>query len=82
MIDGVCRDQSIKEIEDKFEFGRYATYLGLCIATCIIFQKNIWIASIIGCLVACYISLAEYTIRNKPVQSPIEEAIAKATGFS
>lgn len=47
---------------------RYATYLGLCIATCIIFQRNIYIASVIGLLVGIYISVSEYMIAHSNVQ--------------
>ncbi|KAG8194884.1 hypothetical protein JTE90_029175 [Oedothorax gibbosus] len=44
------------------EVARYATYLGLCIATCIIFRRSIYVASIIGVFVAIYIGLSEYTV--------------------
>ncbi|KZC15199.1 hypothetical protein WN55_00971, partial [Dufourea novaeangliae] len=47
---------------------RYATYFGLCIATCIIFQRNIYIASVIGLLVGVYISVSEYMIANSNLQ--------------
>lgn len=39
---------------------RYITYLGLCIATCVIFQSSTWMAALVGIAVACYISLSEY----------------------
>lgn len=58
--------------------GRYFTYVGLCIATCIIFHNNIWIASVIGVLVASYIGLAEWSVRNSPVGNPMQDAVAKA----
>lgn len=41
---------------------RYLTYLGLCITTCIIFPKNMVVASLIGLSVAVYISLSEYML--------------------
>ncbi len=41
---------------------RYFTYLGLCVATCIIFQKNMSIAGVIGLAVAAYISVSEYLL--------------------
>ncbi|XP_046384304.1 cysteine-rich with EGF-like domain protein 2 [Ischnura elegans] len=41
---------------------RYFTYLGLCITTCIIFSKNIIVASLIGLCVAVYISVSEYML--------------------
>ncbi|XP_015598949.1 cysteine-rich with EGF-like domain protein 2 [Cephus cinctus] len=43
---------------------RYATYLGLCISTCIILQRNIVMAGAIGIVVSIYITLSEYMISN------------------
>jgi len=42
--------------------------VGLCVATCIILQRNIYAASVIGLLVALYISISEYMIANSNVQ--------------
>lgn len=47
---------------------RYLTYFGLCVAICIILQRNIYAASIIGLLVAIYISVSEYMIAHSNVQ--------------
>lgn len=44
---------------------RYLTYLGLCLATCIIFQRSMLFASIIGLAVGLYISVAEYMLANE-----------------
>ncbi|XP_015916835.1 cysteine-rich with EGF-like domain protein 2 [Parasteatoda tepidariorum] len=44
------------------EVTRYGTYLGLCVATFIIFRRHMFIASIIGIFVAVYIGLSEYTV--------------------
>lgn len=44
---------------------RYITYLGLCIATCVIFQSSTWLAALVGVAVACYISLSEYWLSSK-----------------
>lgn len=43
---------------------RYATYLGLCVATCIVFRNNIYIASVIGLVVAVYITVSEVTLKD------------------
>lgn len=43
---------------------RYITYLGLCIATCVIFQSSTWLAALVGIAVACYISLSEYWLSS------------------
>lgn len=51
---------------------RYLTYLGLCIATCIICQKNVVLASIIGLLVAAYISVSEYVMNKQPLPTGID----------
>lgn len=47
-------------------FTRYLTYLGLCIATCIIFNKNTILAAVIGIAVAIYISVSEYILNTPP----------------
>lgn len=47
---------------------RYVTYFGLCVATCIILQRNVYVASVIGLLVAVYISVSEYMITHSNVQ--------------
>ena len=62
--DGICVDSEMKSQEFKFLLTRYATYLGLCLATVIILRKNIYIASVIGLLVAMYIGLAEFTLKD------------------
>ncbi|XP_015786452.1 cysteine-rich with EGF-like domain protein 2 [Tetranychus urticae] len=78
MKEGICVDTKIRDREVHLEKSRYITYLGLCIATCIIFQKNIYIASIIGLLVALYITAAEYTVRDVTRPSnPLEEVAGK-----
>ncbi len=53
---------------------RFFTYAGLCIATCIIFQRSVAVASTLGVVVAVYISLAEYYLQGatgelKPIES-------------
>lgn len=50
-------------------FARYATYFGLCVATCIIFQNNVYAASAIGLLVGLYISISEYILATSSVQN-------------
>ena len=62
--DRICVDSEMKSQELKFSLTRYATYLGLCLATVIILRKNIYIASVIGLLVAMYIGLAEFTLKD------------------
>lgn len=57
--DGLCTQRDRAE---NMDWARYFTYLGLCVATCIIFQKNTVIASIIGLCVAIYVSVSEYML--------------------
>lgn len=45
---------------------RYLTYLGLCLTTCIVLQRSVWAAAVIGLAVAMYISVSEYVILNSP----------------
>lgn len=66
MKDGVCQDSKIESFEKNLEMSRYATYAGLCLATCIIFRNNVFIASVIGLAVATYIGFAEYTVKQGP----------------
>ncbi|XP_014243710.1 cysteine-rich with EGF-like domain protein 2 [Cimex lectularius] len=56
--DGLC----IGVQTSSSDWTRYLTYLGLCIATCIIFQKNTLIASVIGLSVAVYVAVSEYML--------------------
>ncbi|XP_040079161.1 cysteine-rich with EGF-like domain protein 2 isoform X1 [Ixodes scapularis] len=62
--DKVCVDESVKWRELHVVLARYATYLGLCVATFIIFKRNVYAASVIGVLVAVYIGFSEYTLAN------------------
>lgn len=50
---------------------RYLTYLGLCFATCIVFQRSVVLAAVLGLLIAVYISTSEYML-NKASPSSID----------
>lgn len=63
--DKLCIDSSKEDIKYKVTLTRYLTYLGLCITVCIIFQKSIWLAGLLGLLVSLYISLSEYMLANE-----------------
>lgn len=43
---------------------RFLTYGGLFIAIAIIFQRSIYIAGVLGLVVAAYISLSEYYLQG------------------
>lgn len=45
---------------------RYLTYAGLCLATCIIFQRSTILAAVIGVAVAIYMTVSEYMLSNPP----------------
>lgn len=77
--DKTCVDATDEDDEEGEEFpdesdntwrelhillARYATYLGLCIATLIIFKRSVSVASAIGVCVAVYIGFSEYTLSN------------------
>jgi len=51
---------------------RFFTYAGLCVATCIIFHKNWVVASIVGGLVAVYISCTEYYLANNAMNGDLQ----------
>ena len=53
-----------KIVNQGLDSTRFFTYLGLCIATCIIFQKNPVLASAIGLCVAIYVTVSEYMLGN------------------
>lgn len=58
---------------------RYLTYLGLCIATCIIFQNSTTVASVIGLATALYIAVSEYYV--KQTSTADAESPLKLTDF-
>lgn len=60
--DKVCIEKKIWWRDVHVQLARYATYLGLCIATFIIFKRTAYVASVIGLLVAVYIGFSEYTL--------------------
>ncbi|CAL7936584.1 unnamed protein product [Xylocopa violacea] len=66
--DNLCINSDLLGRKQQENMARYATYFGLCIATCIIFQRNIYIASVIGLLVGIYISVSEYMIAHSNLQ--------------
>ncbi|KAL2723181.1 cysteine-rich with EGF-like domain protein 2 [Vespula maculifrons] len=66
--DNLCINSDLLGRKRHENFARYATYLGLCVATCIILQRNIYAASVIGILVAVYISVSEYMIAHSNIQ--------------
>lgn len=68
--DGICMDEKASKQEESLETSRYITYFGLCLATCIIFRNNVYIASVIGLVVATYIGVAEYTVKKAPLFNP------------
>ena len=43
---------------------RFFTYLGLCIAACIIFQRSVAVAGVLGVVIAVYISVSEYYLQG------------------
>ncbi|XP_026824622.1 cysteine-rich with EGF-like domain protein 2 [Ooceraea biroi] len=66
--DNLCINTDLFGRKKQENLARYMTYVGLCVATCIILQRNIYAASVIGLLVALYISISEYMIANSNVQ--------------
>lgn len=53
-------DETEEARKQQISFSRYLTYFGLCVSTCIILQKNVSIAAVLGVCVGIYITLAEY----------------------
>ncbi|CAH0562341.1 unnamed protein product [Brassicogethes aeneus] len=66
MQNNMCIDSANERRMNYIWYTRYITYAGLCIATCIIFQKNTLVAGVIGMAVATYIYASEYMISKPP----------------
>lgn len=58
-------DTSQRKMTSYVNFTRYLTYIGLCVATCIILQRNLVIAAVVGLVVALYISVSEYMLSTR-----------------
>ena len=50
---------------------RFFTYAGLVVATCIILHKNLAVASVVGGVVAAYISFTEYYLANNDIRNSV-----------
>ena len=50
---------------------RFFTYAGLVVATCIILHKNLAVASVVGGVVAAYISFTEYYLANNDIRNGV-----------
>ena len=48
---------------------RFFTYAGLVVATAIILHKNLAVASVVGGVVAAYISFTEYYLANNDIRN-------------
>lgn len=79
--DNLCLNEDQESRKQHVFITRYLTYLGLCIATCIVFQKNTILAAVIGIAVALYISTSEYVLNNpsSPDVGKLAEQIFKTT---
>jgi len=51
---------------------RFFTYAGLVVATCIILHKNLAVASVVGGVVAAYISFTEYYLANNDISGDLQ----------
>lgn len=60
----VCVDSEQEQRKQHVFITRYLTYFGLCVATCIILQRNVMLAAIIGLCVGVYISISEYMLNT------------------
>ncbi|KAF5303752.1 hypothetical protein FQA39_LY09825 [Lamprigera yunnana] len=63
-VSNLCLDSKKEKIKMHVYLTRYLTYIGLCIATCVILHRNVMLAAIIGLCVAVYISVSEYILRT------------------
>lgn len=69
-------DMSRQKRDQFVNITRYLTYVGLCVATCVILQSSVWLASAVGLAVALYISVSEYWLSQMPEDDGgVEEAL-------
>lgn len=62
--EGVCVTKEAAGRMFSISNTRFFTYGGLCVATCIIFQRSAYIAGFLGLVIAMYISLSEYYLQD------------------
>ena len=62
--DGLCVSEAAQGRIFSISNTRYFTYIGLCVAACIIFQRSVTVAGVLGLVIAVYISLSEYYLQN------------------
>ena len=62
--EGVCVSEEAAGRMFTISNTRFVTYGGLCVATCIIFQRSAYIAGFLGLVIAFYISLSEYYLQD------------------
>uniref|UniRef100_T1IHQ1 EGF-like domain-containing protein n=1 Tax=Strigamia maritima TaxID=126957 RepID=T1IHQ1_STRMM len=62
--DEFCIDTDSYQRSVRMQTARYITYFGLCVATCIIFKKNLHLAAAVGTAVALYIAASEYSLKD------------------
>lgn len=58
-----------RDLGSSSDMTRYLTYLGLCVATFIIFQNSPMLASGVGVGVALYVTTSEYMLGTIPVNN-------------
>lgn len=75
--DNICINTKVKSPHSNEDLYRYGVYLGLCVATYIIFQKNVLLASIVGVVVAMYVSVSEYVLNERSAAVDPTSIIAK-----
>ncbi|XP_055855528.1 cysteine-rich with EGF-like domain protein 2 [Episyrphus balteatus] len=75
LIEGKCTDNTVEEREQYVNMTRFLTYLGLCIATCVIFQSSTTKAYMVGAAVATYIAASEYWLSTTPPPADIKSQL-------
>jgi len=75
-------DLTNEKRDEYVTFTRYCLYFGLTVAACIMLQNSTTLASIVGLIVALYIGLSEYWIRNNPEpKAPSQKILEAAMGM-
>ncbi|TRY68225.1 hypothetical protein TCAL_05218 [Tigriopus californicus] len=62
--DGLCITEQTAGRIFTISNTRFFTYIGLGVAACIIFQRSVVVAGILGLVIAVYITISEYYLQN------------------
>ena len=75
MKDAVCVKDKVPGRFFSIDNTRYFTYVGLVVATAIIFHRSMLLAAVVGALVSVYIGFTEYYLANNEMNGDLQPSI-------